>query len=121
MFDLTPLFEFSYTHCIAICSFLVPVNLLTTFQTMILVGLKHPTIRIWQAAGLAGFCSLLMVLHVMTWFLIGVVRMETFVLLTLGAVCLSINLWAVAHSPSLRWILVRLGRSLKAFQTRVAS
>ncbi len=121
MLDFIGLFEFSHIYCVTICAVLVPVNLLTTLQTIILVGLNRSTVRIWQAAGLAGLCSLLMVLHVMTWFAIGVVRVETFVLLSLGAVCLSINLWAISHPHSLRWVFVRLARSFKVLQARVAS
>jgi hypothetical protein len=121
MLYFTSLFEFSHTHCVTICAFLVPVNLLTALQTIILVGLNRSMGRVWQAAGLAGLCSLLMVLHVMTWFAIGVVRVETFVLLSLGAVCLSINLWAISHPQSLRWVFVGLSRSFKVLQARVAS
>ncbi|MGA7932945.1 MAG: hypothetical protein WCA35_05150 [Kovacikia sp.] len=121
MFDFTSLLAFSHTYCISICAVLVPLNLLTTLQTVVLVGLNRSTIRVWQATGLAGLCALLMVLHVLTWFLVGVVRLETFVLLSLGTICLSINLWAVGHPYSLRWLLVSLGRSLRALQTRIAS
>jgi hypothetical protein len=121
MLDFTSLLEFSRIHCVAICAVLVPLNLLTTLQTVVLVGFNRSTARVWQAAGLAGLCALLMVLHVMTWFLVGVVRLETFVLLSLGTVCLSMNLWAALSPQGVRWLLTSLGRFLKAFQTRVAS
>lgn len=121
MLDSSPLLEFSHTHCVAICAFLVPANLLSTLQTIVYVGLKRPVGQIWQAVGLASLFALLMVLHVLTWFVVGVVMLPTFVLLMLGSVCLSTNLWAALHPQSMRRLLHYLGCKLKALWAFTAS
>lgn len=115
MFDFTTLFEFSRNHCVEICTFLVPANLLATLQTLILTGLRKATARIWFATSIATFFAGLMVLHVITWFLVGVVMAPTFILLTLGSVCLATNLWAVFGRESLARLLVAVYK----FCTRV--
>lgn len=102
MLDFNPLFEFSRTHCIAICAFLVPANLLTTLRTLILVGLHRPQVQVRRSVGVAGICALVMILHVLTWFMVGVVMAPTYILLFLGSICLGANLWAVLHSASMR-------------------
>ncbi|MCL6434376.1 MAG: hypothetical protein K6T90_09185 [Leptolyngbyaceae cyanobacterium HOT.MB2.61] len=109
MIEFSSLLGFSHTHCVAICAVLVPLNLLATLQTIVLTGLERLS-WVWKTAGLASLCAGIMVLHVLTWFLIGVIAIQTFVLLTLGSVCLGVNLWAVFHPQSLRRILVSLGQ-----------
>ncbi len=115
MFDFTTLFEFSRNYCIEICAFLVPANLLATLRTLILAGQRKTTARIWVAVSIAAFFAGLMVLHVLTWFLVGVVMAPTFILLTLGSVCLAINLWAMFGRKSLARLLVAVYK----FCTRV--
>jgi hypothetical protein len=105
MLELTPLFDFSRTHCIAICAFLVPANLVATVQTLVFVGLDRPTMQIRLMTAIASFYALAMVLHVGTWFLVGVVMAPTFILLWLGLTCLGINAWAIAHRRSLSTLL----------------
>jgi hypothetical protein len=119
MLDLTPILTFSHVYCIAICAVLVPVNLLATMQTLVLTGLNRPTRERWGAIVLASLAALLMVLHVMTWFVVGVVMLPTFVLWSLGAVCLSINLWALQHPQSLRVMLLWLWRSLQSVRVGI--
>jgi protein-S-isoprenylcysteine O-methyltransferase Ste14 len=92
------LFEFSFAHCIAICAFLVPANLLLTLWTILLARQGHSPIQthlVMLAASLAAF---ILLLHDFTWFAIGVVMAPTYILLVLGCVCLSLNLWAIAYS-----------------------
>jgi len=118
MVDLAPLdfaplafsslMDFSHTHCVAICAVLVPLNLLATLVTMILTGLNQPVVYRWLAIALASLCAGMMVLHVLTWFVIGVVMAQTYILLALGSVCLLINLWASIHSYSLQTWITRL-------------
>lgn len=106
MFDaLNSLFEFSRTHCIAICAFLVPANLLSTSLTLGLVLLRRPSVQIQRAVGLASSFALIMVLHVLTWLVIGVVMPPTYILFWLATTCLLINIWAIAHPGSLNRIL----------------
>ena len=105
MFDFNALFEFSRVNCIAICAFLVPANLLFTLQTMILTGLRRPQRQVLAAAGLACIPALVMIFHVFTWWMVGVVMAPTFILLALASTCLSINCWAVAHPQSMSRLL----------------
>ncbi len=95
MLDLNTLAEFSRTNCIGICAFLVPANLLTTLVTMILTFQQRPSQQVWQAAGIAIAFALVMVLHVYTWFAIGVVMAPTYILLSLAVTCLFTNLGAI--------------------------
>ncbi|WP_199333408.1 hypothetical protein [Oculatella sp. FACHB-28] len=98
MIDLNPLFEFSRTNCVAICAVLVPANLLATSQTLLLLWFRRPLRQVWLMAAIASLCALVMVLHVMTWLIIGVVMMQTFILFGLGAMCLCTNLGAIAYA-----------------------
>ncbi|MBR8836143.1 MAG: hypothetical protein DSM106950_19490 [Stigonema ocellatum SAG 48.90 = DSM 106950] len=95
MLDLNTIAEFSRANCIAICAFLVPANLLTTLLTVVLTALHRPLRQVWQAAGIASIFALVMVLHVYTWFLIGVVMVPTYILLCLAISCLLTNLGAI--------------------------
>ncbi len=108
MFDFNTLFEFSRANCVAICAFLVPANLLLTLRTIVFTGLSRPQVQVRQAAVLACIPALVMVLHVWTWFMIGVVMAPTFILLWLASTCLGINFWAITHPQS----MVRLLRAL---------
>lgn len=101
MIDINTLSEFSRDRCIAICAFLVPANLVATVQTLILVGLNRPQFQVQRATGIAITCALAMVLHVYTWFAIGVIMPPTYILLSLGSVCLCLNIWALGHQESM--------------------
>lgn len=95
MLDLNTLTEFSRVNCAAICTFLVPANLAATSLTIILTALGRPTHRVWQSAGVASFFAFVMMLHVYTWFLIGVVMAPTYILLWLAIICLLSNIGAI--------------------------
>ncbi|MFW9258022.1 hypothetical protein [Nostoc sp. CALU 546] len=107
MLDLNTLAEFSRGNCIGICAFLVPANLLITILTMSLVALRRPLSQVWQSAGIASFFASVMILHVYTWFMIGVVMAPTYILMSLAITCLLTNLAAIlfqrrySNSPSL--------------------
>lgn len=105
MFDFNTLFEFSRTNCIAICAFLVPANLLFTLQTIIVTGLSRPRVEVRQAVVLACIPALVMVLHVYTWLIVGVVMAPTYILLVLASTCLAINFWAIAYPQSMLRLL----------------
>lgn len=111
--DLTSLLEFSHAHCVAICAFLVPANLLATLLTLIWIGVGSPIERLRWATATANLFAGLMILHVLTWFWVGVVMVPTYVLLTLGCVCLSVNFWAILHPQSQRYWLVYLWEFLR--------
>ena len=105
MFDFQNLGEFSRLNCVTICAFLVPANLLATLQTMILVGLNRPLVQLVPAMTMATMLAVLMILHVFTWFIIGVVMLPTYILLSLGSICLTINFWALFNRTSMRQLL----------------
>lgn len=95
MLDLNSLAEFSRVNCVSICAFLVPANLLATLVTMIFAALRRPSHQLWQAAAIASIFALVMVLHVYTWFMIGVVMAPTYILLWLAITCLLTNVGAI--------------------------
>lgn len=105
MLDFHHLCEFSRFNCVAICAFLVPANLLATLQTIILVGLNRPLVQLVPAITMATMLAVLMILHVFTWFTIGVVMLPTYILLSLGSLCLTINFWAILNRTSMRQLL----------------
>lgn len=113
MFDFNTLLEFSRTNCVAICSFLVPANLLLTLQTIILTGLRRPQSQIRLAVILACIPALVMVFHVWTWFMIGVVMAPTFILLWLATTCLGLNFWALTQPQSMANLLTALFLKLR--------
>lgn len=100
MFDFNLLAEFSRAYCIPICAFLVPANLLATLLTIILAALNRSQVQVRRAARFANLWALVMILHVLTWFVIGTVMAPTYILLLLGTLCLIINLWVITHSPN---------------------
>ena len=92
MLDFNTLAEFSRNNCIGICAFLVPANILTTLLTMILTFLNRPLGQVRISTGLACLFASVMMLHVYTWFMIGVVMTPTYILLSLAVTCLLTNL-----------------------------
>ncbi len=105
MFDFNTIVEFSCTHCIAICAFLVPANLLATIVTLSLTALGRPQTQVWQVAGIGNIFASIMVMHVLSWLMIGVVMAPTYILFIMASTCLSMNLWAQGHQPSLRGLI----------------
>lgn len=99
------LFNFSHSHCIAICGFLVPASLLLTLWTLLLVGWQRPSSQMYFSVIFANLFALTLLLHDFTWFSIGVVMAPTYILLTLAGVCLSLNIWAIAHPASVKQLL----------------
>lgn len=88
--------DFSRQNCLAICAALVPLNLIGTSITLGFLWFRRSPWQIVLNASLAMLPALIMVLHVWSWFVVGVVRIPTFVLLGLAAVCLLINGAAIA-------------------------
>ncbi|MEG5066265.1 hypothetical protein QUB33_21845 [Microcoleus sp. B3-A4] len=105
MLDFNTVTEFSHTYCIAICAFLVPANLLTTLQTVILTALNRPRMQIWASVVVASLWATAMIFHVFSWFAIGVVMPPTYILLVMGITCLTINVWAIAHPASMMQLI----------------
>ena len=109
MFDLNTIAEFSRINCVAICAVMVPLNLFSTLLSLIFVGLNLPKNKVRFAGITASIYALIMLLHVASWFAIGVVRIQTFILLGLACVCLVINAWALFHSSTMKrliWMVI---------------
>lgn len=103
-----PLAEFSRQNCLTICAFLVPANLLATLAVMVSTALRQPLQQRAIARSLATLFAVTMVLHVWTWFAVGVVQAPTFILLSLAVLCLGIHA-AAARFPhafvlAYRWL-----------------
>lgn len=121
MFDLhclgDSLGNFSRSHCVAICAFLVPANLIATSQTILFTVFKRSAIEIFTITASAIVYALLMISHVISWYIVGVVMAPTFILMFLGIICFAINCGAI-------WLRVRhieidylglLGKFLKKY------
>lgn len=104
MIDLTPIFEFSRTNCAGICAFLVPANITATSVTLGLVSFNRPQKQVLSSVAVGISLAVLMCLHVATWLMIGVVMMETFILLGLGLLCLATNLVAFVYPGWVQWV-----------------
>jgi hypothetical protein len=100
--------DLSRQYCVAICALLVPANLLATAQVLAMTAFQVPTWQRYVGAVAGLFYATLMVLHVMTWLTIGVVMVQTFVLLCLGSICLAVHIWAMASPSHLRGVLQTL-------------
>ncbi|AOY82410.1 MAG: hypothetical protein F6K63_28840 [Moorea sp. SIO1G6] len=103
MFDFNILCDFSRNHCVAICAILVPANLLLTLQSIIFTVIGYPQVQVRKAALLACIPALAVIFHVCSWLMIGVVMAPTYILFTLGGICLSINVWAINHSTRMAY------------------
>jgi predicted membrane protein len=101
MFDFNSLSEFSQTHCIALCAFLVPTILLLTLTTIILTAFDHAKIKVIITASLAFLSAVVMITHVVLWFLVGVIMPPTFILLYMATGCFIVNTWALIHPVSM--------------------
>lgn len=97
MFNFEPLFEFSRHNCVAICSMLVPANLISTIITLVLVVRGRSLAKMFWSTGVASVVAVTLFLHVSTWFIIGIVTPVTFILFGLGTTCLLVNILAVIY------------------------
>ncbi len=102
MFDFNNIIEFSHIYCVAICGLLVPMNVLASLQPIIFTVLHRPKKEINLMALVASFYALMIILHVGSWFIVGVVRIQTFILLLFASCSLITNIWAVSHGSSMR-------------------
>jgi hypothetical protein len=95
MIDFNYLAEFSRVNCIGICAFLVPAILTATLLTIILTVLRRPSYQIQSVVGIASIFAVVMILHVYSWFLVGVVMAPTYILLSLAITSLLTNFTAI--------------------------
>ena len=121
MLDINPLLDFSRSHCVAICAVLVPANLIATTLTLLGIGQHRSARRVRQLAAIASLFALIMVLHVMTWLIVGIVMAPTFILFALGSVCLLTNGWAIAQPVSLARLLNRLATVFVSVRSTIST
>lgn len=106
MIDINTLFDFSRNHCIAICALLVPANLIATLQVLLFTLFQRSAVQVQFTAAVASLYALIMLLHVYTWFAIGVVMAPTYILTLLACVCLTLNISAVLYQHG--WLALPL-------------
>ncbi|MEA5511098.1 hypothetical protein VB715_15090 [Crocosphaera sp. UHCC 0190] len=95
MFDIISLGEFSRNNCVGICAFLVPANLLTTLLSLIFVVIKPSRWKLMTSVVIAMSFALILSLHVVSWWIVGVIQAPTFILLALSTVCIGLNIWVM--------------------------
>ncbi len=108
MFDLNSIAEFSRCHCIGICAFLVPTNLLFASATLLLTALDRSPRIIYAIVSIGILPALALFLHVATWWSIGVVMLPTFILPILALTCLAIYAYAVVNRQHLKNLLMTM-------------
>ncbi len=99
------LFILSRQYCVTICGFLIPINLLLTSVTLLLLVRQFPTINLRLNASLGIASALGMIFHVATWLMIGVVMTPTYLLFSLAMVCFGINSYAIFAPQKFRQLL----------------
>ncbi len=113
--DLPTINHLSRCHCVAICAFLVPTNLLLSTAVILLTGLdRSPQARRNLSMG-GTLAALLLIAHVASWWTVGVVAPATFILPALGLLCTTINWSCVRYSAIAgyyieAWVLARFRR-----------
>ena len=122
MLELNSIAEFSRYHCIGICAVLVPTNLFLTIGTMRLTALGRSTSTIYTSVCLSIFPAIGLLLHVMTWWAIGVVMLPTYILPILAITCLTINTIAAIKPQQMGHILNKIySISLAKYQQLVTN
>ncbi len=122
MLELNSIAEFSRCHCIGICAFLVPTHLLLASATMWFVTLDRSLQQIYTTVGLSTLAASVMLLHVATWWAIGVVMLPTFILPLLAVTCLAIDAVAVFWPHQMRSFLLTIFRfSIAKYQQLVTN
>jgi hypothetical protein len=122
MLELNTIAEFSRSHCVEICAFLVPISLLLTTTTMLLVGLDRPSRLIYASICMAILPPIALFLHVATWWSIGVVMLPTFILPVLATICLVTNAYALIAPKHMRNLLIAISKfSIAKYQQLVAN
>lgn len=102
---LETMMHFSHTYCVSICGFFMVFNVLGTGQTVLFTGLNLALWQIKLMASMSSLFALVIIAHVFSWFAVGVVAWQTFVLLSLCTLFLAINIWAFCHADSQRKLL----------------
>ena len=120
--ELASIIEFSHTHCIGICAVLVPTNLCLAGATTALVALDRSTRTIYTNVAISLLPAIILLLHVATWWAIGVIMLPTFILPILALVCLANQAYAVIAPEQMRNIAIKVSKfSVAKYQQFVAN
>jgi hypothetical protein len=98
MLDLDTLNHFSRCNCVAICAALIPMNLLLSTAVIGLTAIDYPALLRQRLATLGSFLGVLLIAHVMSWWIAGVVAPATIILPSLAVVCSIVN-WSCIARP----------------------
>ncbi len=85
---------FSHAYCTTICAVLLPANVLAMVMALFWVRQSYP---IWQVAIPGMLLAYLLILHALSWVIVGMVMGETYLLISLGSVSFGINGLALAR------------------------
>ncbi|MDJ0704775.1 MAG: hypothetical protein QNJ46_15945 [Leptolyngbyaceae cyanobacterium MO_188.B28] len=96
------------THCVALCAFLVPANLLVSLQIILFSAFECPRYYLWIMAAASALYASVLVMHDLSWFMIGVIAPPTFVIMFVVALCLGVNAWAIARPDHCIYLKRRL-------------
>jgi hypothetical protein len=122
MLELSSIAEFSRCHCIGICAFLVPTNLGLAIATMLFTALNRSPRTIHTTIGLGILPAIVLLLHVVTWWSIGVVMLPTFILPMLAITCLAIYAYALFKPGHMRNLLLTISKiSIAKYQQLLAN
>ena len=122
MLELNSIAEFSRCHCIGICAVLVPTNLLLTIGTMLSTALGRSTNTIYTTIYLSILPAIVLLLHVMTWWAIGIVMLPTYILPILAITCLTINVYAAINPQQMGDLLRKIySVSMATYQQLIAN
>ncbi|MBR8831802.1 MAG: hypothetical protein N5P05_002335 [Chroococcopsis gigantea SAG 12.99] len=105
MLDINTLGEFSRTNCGLICAFLVPASFVGAVISLYNLYKGRSQRQITSLAISSSIFPVLLLLHVATWWLIGVVMLPTFILLGLGSSCIAVQLLAVTKREKVQNLL----------------
>jgi hypothetical protein len=100
MLDLATLNHFSRCNCVAICAALIPVNLLISTAVIVLSALDRSPQKRQRLAILGLFPALLLISHVASWWIVGVVAPASFLLPSIALLCTIIN-WLCLWKPAI--------------------
>jgi len=96
--------ELSRNNCLTICAILVPLNLLLTIVLWVMVIIPRRKMEVLLLAAIANICSLALISHVASWWIVGIFLPASLVLLILAAICLSLNLTSLWFGRQIRYL-----------------
>ena len=108
MLELGSIAEFSRSHCVGICAVLVPINLCLAGITTLLVALGRSPRLIYATVGVSFLPAIILLLHVATWWSIGVVMLPTFILPVLAIICLANNAYAIINPQHMKKLVITI-------------